>query len=128
VIYLDSSVVLAHLLMESRRPPRSLWQESLASSRLLQYEVWNRIYAYADRPSHTIEVRGTLARIYLIEMSDEVLARAMLPFPIVVRTLDALHLSTAMSLMSGGEAVELASYDNRLLGAARALGIAIAAL
>jgi len=128
VIFLDSSVVLAQLLMESRRPPLGLWQERLASSRLLQYEVWNRIRAYAHRPSHEGEVRSTLARVYLIEMSEEVLARALQPFPVAVRTLDALHLSTALSLTAGGETVELASYDNRLIAAAHALGVPLAAL
>jgi hypothetical protein len=36
VIYLDGSVVLAYLLLaEDRFPPRDLWQQRLASSRLL---------------------------------------------------------------------------------------------
>jgi len=69
-----------------------------------------------------------LSRIYLVEMSDSVFARALRPFPVSVRTLDALHLSTAMSLMSGAEPVELASYDTRMIAAAEALGIAIAPL
>ena len=128
MIYVDSSVVLAHLLMESRRPPVCLWRQRLTSSRLLEYEVWNRVHAYAGRLSHEAEVRSTLARIYLIEMSEVVFSRARRPFPLVIRTLDALHLSTAMSLTGGGEAIELASYDNRLLDGARALGIQIVAL
>jgi hypothetical protein len=39
VIYLDTSVVLAQLLAEDRRPPASLWSESLVASRLVEYEV-----------------------------------------------------------------------------------------
>jgi hypothetical protein len=61
-------------------------------------------------------------------MSDAVLARALQPFPVSVRTLDALHLSTALSLITGMETVELASYDVRLLAAAQALGIPATAL
>ena len=45
MIYLDSSVALAYLFGEGRLPPASLWQEPLTSSRLLEYEVWNRINA-----------------------------------------------------------------------------------
>jgi predicted nucleic acid-binding protein len=45
-----------------------------------------------------------------------------------IRTLDALHLATIEFLRGQSEAAELASYDNRLLAAARALGITIAAL
>ena len=45
MIYLDSSVALAHLLAEDRFPPDELWEEQLVSSRLLECEVWNRINA-----------------------------------------------------------------------------------
>jgi hypothetical protein len=34
------------------------------------------------------------------------------------------HLATVEFLRDRGEAVELASYDNRLIGAAQALGVA----
>ena len=69
-----------------------------------------------------------LAGVELIEMRGPVLARALQPFPVTVRTLDALHLATMDSLRRHGRTLELASYDGRLLAAARALGIAIAAL
>src|SRR6516225_7942858 len=39
VIYLDSSVALAHLLVEDRFPAEDLWRQQLVSSRLLEYEV-----------------------------------------------------------------------------------------
>jgi len=39
VIYLDTSVALAYLLAEDRRPPDSLWENPLVSSRLLEYEL-----------------------------------------------------------------------------------------
>jgi hypothetical protein len=45
MIYLDSSVALAHLLAEDRFPPDLLWDQQLVSSRLLECEVWNRINA-----------------------------------------------------------------------------------
>ena len=58
-------------------------------------------------------------------MSRPVLARALEPWPVPLRTLDALHLATLVFLRDGGEPIELASYDHRLLAAARALGIPI---
>ena len=64
----------------------------------------------------------------LTEMSEIALARALEPFPVAVRTLDALHLATMEFLRNQGESVTLASYDNRLLAAARALGISTALL
>lgn len=45
-----------------------------------------------------------------------------------LRTLDALHLATAEYLQRDGNDVELASYDTRLIAAAKALGIRIADL
>ncbi len=128
MIYVDSSVALAHLLVESRSPPASLWNEPLVSSQLLEYEVWNRIHAYGLGRSHANEAQALLIRVALIEMTAAVLARALEPFPTPVRTLDALHLSTIEYVSNRRQTVELASYDNRLCAAAQALGISIAAL
>jgi hypothetical protein len=52
MIYLDSSVALAHLLAEDRFPPDALWEEQSVSSRLLECAVCNRIDAHRLRPSH----------------------------------------------------------------------------
>jgi predicted nucleic acid-binding protein len=128
VIYVDSSVLLADLFAEPRSPPDTLWDEDLASSQLLSYEVWNRINAYGLMISHSSRARGLLARVNLTEMSDAALARALEPFPVAVRTLDALHLATIEFLRNQGEAVTLASYDTRLLTAAQALKISTALL
>jgi hypothetical protein len=123
VIYLDTSVALAHLLAEDRSPPDSLWQQPLVSSRLLEYETWNRIHAQGLGRSHGHAVRALIGRLALIELAPAVLARALEPFPISVRTLDAIHLASLEFLRSRQQPVELASYDERLLAAARALRI-----
>ena len=125
MIYLDSSVALAHLLAEDRTPPASIWQEPLVSSRLLEYEVWNRIHARRLARSHGNEARALIGRLALIELTPTVLARALEPFSDAVRTLDALHLASIEFLRSRRQPVELASYDERLLAGARALRIPI---
>jgi predicted nucleic acid-binding protein len=125
VIYLDASVALAHVLAEDRVPSEALWEEALAASRLLQYEVWTRVHARRLERSHGDEVRALLERVALVELNPVVLARALDPFPVPVRTLDALHLATVEFLRASGQRIELASYDDRLLVAARALGIPI---
>jgi len=122
MIYLDSSVALAHLLAEDRFPPESLWQESLASSRLLQFETWNRINALGLGASLGELVRDVIARLAIVEMTPQTLARALEPFPMPVRTLDTLHLASMHYLASLGQTVRLASYDQRLLDAAGRLG------
>jgi len=64
-----------------------------------------------------------LARLVLVELDPSVLARAFEPFPVHVRTLDALHLASIEFLRSRRLAVELLSYEHRLLAAARRLEI-----
>jgi hypothetical protein len=123
VIYLDSSIALAHLLAEDRLPPEAIWKAPLISSRLLEYEVWNRLHAYGLGRSHGNEVRALIGRLALIELDPPVLARALEPFPVPVRTLDALHLASIDFLRSRRQAVELLSYDERLLTAARAMRV-----
>jgi hypothetical protein len=93
---------------------------------LLEYEVWNWIHVYRLGRSHADQVQALQIRVALVEMTAAVLARALEPFPI--RTLDVLHLSTIEYVRNRRKTVELASYDRRLLAAAQALGIAIAAL
>ena len=128
MIYIDSSVALARLLFEPRAPPLEFWQAPLVSSRLLEYEVWNRVHAYGLAASHGDRARSLLIGIELLEMERALLARALEPWPITIRTLDALHLATVEHLRSLDSSIELASYDNRLLAAAQALGIATAQL
>lgn len=126
MIYLDTSVALAHLLAEDRRPPDSLWPQPLVASRLLEYELWTRLDARGLGASHGELARRLVERLAILEMLPNVLARALEPFPAPVRTLDALHLASIEFLRGRGQAVELASYDDRLIHAAEALGIRIA--
>lgn len=128
MIYIDTSVALAQLLAEDRLPPATLWQTPLIASRLLEYELWNRIHARSLGRSHGDDVRALLGRVAFVELAPPVLARALDPFPIPVRTRDALHLASIEFLRARGQAIELASYDERLAAAARQLGIALAAL
>lgn len=123
MIYLDSSVALAYLLAEDRYPSDVLWQQQIVSSRLLECEVWHRINAHRLQSSHGDAVRGLIGRIAIIEMVPPVLRRALEPFPTLVRTLDAIHLAAIEFIRAQGANVQLASYDERLIGAARLLGI-----
>jgi predicted nucleic acid-binding protein len=125
VIYLDTSVALAHLLAEDRAPPDALWQETLISSRLLEYEMWTRLNARGLGGTHGEVARALIGRVALIEMAPPVLVRALAPFPVPVRTLDALHLASIEFLRSRNQTPRLATYDERLAAAAQALGVAL---
>jgi len=128
VIYLDTSVVLAQLLAEDRTPPPSLWDETLVSSRLLEYELWNRLHARRLATSHGEHAREILQRLALLELAPPVLARALEPFPVPVRTLDALHLASIEFLRGQRQDVELASYDAQMVAAARRLRVPVLAM
>jgi uncharacterized protein len=128
VIYLDTSVALAHLLAEDHVPLASLWQESLISSRLLEYELWVRVHARKLTRSHSEAARALLGRVALVELAQPVLARALEPFPVPVRTLDALHLASIEFLRAQGQRLSLASYDDRMLAAARRMRISVASV
>ena len=95
---------------------------------MLEYEVWNRVHAYGLISSHAEPARLLLMGIELLEMDRPMLARALEPWPMPLRTLDALHLATVEFLRTQGEPVPLASYDARLLTAARALGVELVQL
>ena len=125
MIYLDTSVALAHLLVENRHPPASFWDNTLVSSRLLEYELWSRLHARNLAHSHGEAVQGLVGRLALLELSPPVLARALGAFPIPLRTLDALHLASLDYLRGRRQAVELASYDRRMTAAARAMDIPV---
>jgi len=57
------------------------------------------------------------------EWRGGLVTRALQPFPIPLRTLDAIHLAALEFIGAQKQNVQLASYE-RLLAAARLLGIA----
>ena len=128
MIYLDTSVFLAWLLVEGRCPPETMWSKSLVSSRLLEYEVFNCLHARNADPLYTNQARQLLGRVRLVELAPNVLSRALQPFSPPVRALDSLHLATMYFLCSQGQILSLASYDLRLTAAALTLRIESAQL
>ena len=59
----------------------------------------------------------------LLPLDEAVLARAKTIAPAQLRTLDAMHLATALSL--GTDLAVLVSYDDRLNDAAQAAGLTV---
>jgi predicted nucleic acid-binding protein len=121
--YLDASVALAHLRAEDRRPGAEFWQQPIISSRLLEYEIRTVMNLRPALRAEDEAVRTLIGRIALLELIPEVVERARDRFPLRVRTLDALHLASAMFLMNEGVPLEIATYDQRMRDAARKLKI-----
>jgi len=107
--YLDSSVVLAWLLEGKNLLQELEGEESAASSRIMWVEVSRVIHRalQTDRldPVAATEARHNFARfaagLHQIRLADEVLARASGPYPLNIRTLDAIHLASAEMWLSG---------------------------
>lgn len=91
------------------------------TSVLAEVEVWRAVRRRA--PELLSAVPPVFARISLIEVSAAVRDIAANAGDTQLRTLDAIHLATAVLVRS--ELVALVSYDTRLLDGARAAGLAI---
>ena len=128
MIYLDSSVALASVFAEARQPPPRFWLQPFVSSRLLEFEMMNRIHTRRLIGAQIAAAKVLIAGVMFIDLTQPVLARALQPFPLAVRTLDGLHLATMDFLRNQGQLIELASYDQRLLAAAAALGFSAASI
>ena len=101
------------------------WTQHLISSRLLEFETWNRLNAERVTADVAEAARFLVGSAALVEMTPTVLARAVEPFPTRVRTLDALHLATALYLTEQGMRLQLATYDVRMAQSARDLGLTV---
>jgi predicted nucleic acid-binding protein len=66
-------------------------------------------------------VRQGLRTIDLVAIDDRILEAAGVLEPQILRTLDAIHLATALSI--GDDLSEVVTYDARMLEAARLLGL-----
>jgi predicted nucleic acid-binding protein len=64
-----------------------------------------------------------LQRLDLVRVNDRILNAAGLLRPLELRSLDAVHLATAVEL--GAELGALVAYDARMAAAAKSLGIKV---
>src|SRR4051812_30075484 len=99
----------------SLAPSSRLWSCDLPPSPrnpTRAFEIYTRTHVRRPALAGSASLRALLAGIALIELSRLVLACVLEPWPIPIRTLDALHLATVEYLRRDGEAVELATYDN----------------
>ena len=121
LVYLDSSVALRMILDVPERKRLQSWMQeagTFVSSRLLRTEVI-RVLRREDRP--LIEGAPLLDRIGMLEISRETHTVAE-SIERHVKTLDALHLATAMLV---GEPVRIATHDQTMKTVATHLGLDI---
>jgi len=131
IVYLDASVVLRILLRQPKRLAAWGRWEAAYSSELLGIEsrrMIDRLRVQAALNDHELaDVHHDLTRIEraigAIPLTRPVLHRAALPMPTAVKTLDAIHLASALLLREHRTtSLTFATHDPQQLRAARALG------
>ncbi|NKY09548.1 type II toxin-antitoxin system VapC family toxin [Cellulomonas hominis] len=118
--YLDSSVALRAVLDVPERPRVLHWVDAragkLVSSRLLRTEIV-RVLRRERLPVSAAS--PLLSRVGLVSLSDEVASVAE-SIERHVKTLDALHLATALVI---GEPVVVVTHDDTMAAVAGHLGL-----
>jgi predicted nucleic acid-binding protein len=136
--YLDSSVALRYILAGEVTIRHVLDYPRVVSSELLEIECRRVIHRARLQRELTddgvVEAFRRLDRLLsgidLLELSREVKLRAADSFPVVIGTLDALHIATALlwardSIGEGGNtgSVHIFSHDAALNTCARTVGL-----
>ena len=126
VLYLDSSAILKLVIDEPESSALLSLLESFpdrASSALARVEVHRAVRRAGGGKNELRRASEVLARIALVAVDDEVLTRASELEPRELRSLDAIHLATALSL--GKQLGALAAYDRRLTSSAKRLRLRV---
>lgn len=127
MIYLDSSALMKVVRQEHETASLLEWldlrsTEPLVTSELGRLEVLRAARRVSDRV--LTEARAVVADLDLVPLDRAVQDLACDVGDPLLRTLDALHLASALLL---GEALtSFVVYDTRLATAARAAGLAVA--
>ena len=121
--YFDSSAFVKLIVEEPESSALKSWIEAegvtAVSSDLARTETVRAVRRY--QPEFAAEARALFNPVTCVRVESRILERAALLDPPELRSLDAIHLATALSL--GDELDGLVSYDERLARAARENGI-----
>jgi predicted nucleic acid-binding protein len=124
MIYLDSAAVVKLAHAEPESEALRAWlderaETAWASSVLVEIESFRALARYA--PEAVTRLHPVLDQIDLIELSPRVRILAQTVRPVTVRSLDAVHLGTALSIRR--MLTSFVAYDKRLLDAAIGAGL-----
>jgi predicted nucleic acid-binding protein len=134
IAYVDASVLLRRVLGQAQ--PLTEWSsiETAVGSALVEVECLRTLDRLRLR-GHLLDedlamrrqaVFELLRRFEIVEVGRPVLARAALPLPTALGTLDAIHLATAaLWREQQGSEIAMATHDGALATAARASGFSV---
>lgn len=124
MIYLDSAAVVKLVHAEPESQALRDWLDERAetgwvSSVLVEIESFRALARHA--PAAVARLHPVLDQIELIDLSPRIRILAQAVQPVTVRSLDAIHLGTA--LHARPMLTSFVTYDKRLLDAAVAAGL-----
>jgi predicted nucleic acid-binding protein len=123
--YIDASALVKLVVAEPESAEMERWY--VESERVLTslIGVIETRRAVSRRPHDSAHLEHVLERIEVIGIDRPIADRAAAILPVAIRTLDAIHLATALAARPGLDA--FVTYDDRLATAARTLGLPVVA-
>lgn len=126
LLYFDSSALVKLISREAETPSLFGILESgpgVVSSALARVEVTRTVARAGGRAALRERASEVLSRVALVAIDDAILNAAAEIGPADLRSLEAIHLATALAL--GPELESLVSYDLRLNAAAEGVGLRV---
>ena len=121
--YLDTSAAVKLVVAEEESTSLQTWitprEDQVFSSDLLRTELLRAARRVA--PRSMVQARLLLDSLHLLRLDSKTFERAGLLAPNTLRSLDAIHLASAMEV--GDDLQGIICYDRRLNAAAAQLGI-----
>lgn len=125
--YLDTSACIKLVIAESESTAMRRWtrthSDAMFSSELLRVEAVRT--ARQISPAAVVAIGAIVDSLPLVGLDAEVCARAATLEPLLLRSLDALHLAAAMTY--DDELEGIVTYDDRLAEAAARHRVAVLA-
>ena len=134
IVYWDSSIILALALKEPHQLGNWRTYETRVGSELVEVECFRALdrIQLVGRSSQEelLKARDRLfvlrSMLDVVPLDRGILRRASDPFPLPVRTLDAIHLASAIAWREENRAeIIFATHDKALAKAATAMGFQI---
>ena len=124
--YLDSSAIVKLAVQEPESAALRRFlrrRRPLVTSALARTEVARALLAFgAEAVAHG---EDAVSRLDVVRINDRLLRQAGALLPAELRSLDAIHLATAVAL--GSDLARVCTYDERMAGAATDMGMTVVA-
>ena len=125
IAYIDSSALLKLIVVEDETSALEAdlaSRDGLVTSSLAVVECHRAVRRAANRRI-VQRTEQVFDAVYLLDLTPVILERASTIEPAMVRSLDAIHIATALSV--DDDTLEVITYDDRMAEAARSGGLRV---